>query len=141
MLTLLKNRYLLSAAGGLLVVGVALFYSKLQTDRISELDKTIKELRIDITNKEVAVNNLEENIEQIRSTINRNIELKDELNKFKADIRKDINTRLKIFEEHNLKNLSTEKPKLIESRVNKATRKVFEEIEKESQDFYKETVE
>lgn len=54
-----------------------------------------------------------------------------------------INTRrqmtqaLKIFNEHNLQNLSKAKPGLIELRVNNATQRIFDTLEQESEEFNK----
>jgi uncharacterized protein HemX len=54
-----------------------------------------------------------------------------------------INTRrqmtqaLKIFNEHNLQELSKAKPGLIELRVNNATQRIFDTLEQESQEFNK----
>lgn len=54
-----------------------------------------------------------------------------------------INTRrqmtqaLKIFNEHNLQELSKAKPGLIELRVNNATQRIFDTLEQESEEFNK----
>jgi septal ring factor EnvC (AmiA/AmiB activator) len=54
-----------------------------------------------------------------------------------------INTRrqmtqaLKIFNEHNLQELSKAKPDLIELRVNNATQRIFDTLEQESEEFNK----
>jgi hypothetical protein len=44
---------------------------------------------------------------------------------------------LKIFNEHNLQELSKAKPGLIELRVNNATQRIFDILEQESQEFNK----
>jgi hypothetical protein len=45
---------------------------------------------------------------------------------------KNVDTLRKVFRKHNLTNLSLKKPKLIESRINKATDKMFRDLENDT---------
>ena len=50
----------------------------------------------------------------------------------KRSLNEQINSYLSIFERHDLTALSRAKPGLIELRINKATKKLFEELENET---------
>ena len=76
-------------------------------------EETISTLQNDFAKQTTALNNLQ--------TKNNEIEL-------------EMNRYLDIFKRHNLTKLAAAKPGLIEPRVNKATKEVFDGIEQDSRD-------
>jgi len=57
-----------------------------------------------------------------------------ELQSKNQEIQLEMNRYLDIFKRHNLTRLAAAKPGLIETRVNKATKEVFDGIEQDSRD-------
>ena len=76
-------------------------------------EETISTLQNDFAKKTTALNNLQ----------SKNNEIELEMNRY-----------LDIFKRHNLTKLAAAKPGLIEPRVNKATKEVFDGIEQDSRD-------
>tara|TARA_R100000734_G_C3318850_1_gene113552 strand:+ start:880 stop:1290 length:411 start_codon:yes stop_codon:yes gene_type:complete len=76
-------------------------------------EETISTLQTDFANQTKALNNLQ----------SKNNEIELEMNRY-----------LDIFKRHNLTKLAAAKPGLIEPRVNKATKEVFDGIEQDSRD-------
>ena len=135
LLTLLNHKYLL---GTLVIVSILTgmyWYAEIQTKQINSLKNEISTLKNELIIKEARVNDLDLATKQIEQTLSLNIALRHELDTFKAELNKSIDTRLDIFEKHNLEKLASAKPKLIENRVNKATEQVFTQIEKETIQF------
>jgi hypothetical protein len=58
----------------------------------------------------------------------------NDLQKKSQEAQKEMNRYLDIFKRHNLTKLAAAKPGLIEPRVNKATKEVFDGIEQDSRD-------
>lgn len=103
--------------------------------KTQSLEKTNELLNVKIEQKDAQIVQLNANMQSLTSSIETQSR---ELTAFYDKTRKvqnDMRNKLKIFEEHNLRNLSREKPGLIELRVNKATEEVFREIENETQTF------
>ena len=80
---------------------------------IQTQEETISTLQNDFATQTTALNNLQ----------SRNNEIELEMNRY-----------LDIFKRHNLTKLAAAKPGLIEPRVNKATKEVFDGIEQDSRD-------
>ena len=76
-------------------------------------EETISTLQNDFAKQTTALNNLQ----------SKNNEIELEMNRY-----------MDIFKRHNLTKLAAAKPGLIESRVNKATKEVFDGIENDSRD-------
>ena len=76
-------------------------------------EETISTLQNDFAKQTTALNNLQ----------SKNNEIELEMNRY-----------LDIFKRHNLTKLAAAKPGLIEPRVNKATKEVFDGIEQDSRD-------
>jgi len=102
------------------------------------LEEEIIKLQADLLIKQGQVNNLEVATNQIEQTLSLNIALRHELDSFKTELNDSVDSKLEIFKKHNLDNLASEKPKLIENRVNKATEQVFSQIEQETREFNEE---
>tara|TARA_Y100001937_G_scaffold94198_1_gene127719 strand:+ start:4820 stop:5230 length:411 start_codon:yes stop_codon:yes gene_type:complete len=83
---------------------------------------------------EVAVQTQEQTISQLQSDFTLQGESILELQSKNQEIQLEMNRYLDIFKRHNLSKLAAAKPGLIETRVNKATKEVFDGIEKDSRD-------
>ena len=83
---------------------------------------------------EVAVQTQEQTISQLQSDFTLQGESILELQSKNQEIQLEMNRYLDIFKRHNLSKLAAAKPGLIETRVNKSTKEVFDGIEKDSRD-------
>ena len=83
---------------------------------------------------EVAVEIQEETIEGMKDDFALQGESLQELQRKNNEIELEMNRYLDIFKRHNLSKLAAAKPGLIETRVNKATKEVFNGIEEDSRD-------
>ena len=82
-------------------------------------------LEMAVEEQKAAIESIKESYEQqgksLQNLMNRNAQIEAEKDRY-----------LDIFRRHNLDKLALAKPGLIESRINKATASVFEEIENDS---------
>ena len=83
---------------------------------------------------EVAVEVQEQTINQLQSDFALQGQSILELQSKNQEIEKEMNQYLDIFKRHNLTRLAAAKPGLIETRVNSATKEVFDGIEEDSRD-------
>ena len=83
---------------------------------------------------EVAVQVQEQTINQLQSDFALQGQSLLELQSKNQEIEKEMNQYLDIFKRHNLTKLAAAKPGLIETRVNSATKEVFDGIEEDSRD-------
>ena len=83
---------------------------------------------------EVAVEVQEQTIETLQSDFALQGQSILELQSKNQEIQLEMNRYLDIFKRHNLTRLAAAKPGLIETRVNKATKEVFDGIEQDSRD-------
>lgn len=83
---------------------------------------------------ESAVAMQEEAIASLQSDFAKQTGLLTDLQKKNNEIQGEMNRYLDIFKRHNLTKLAAAKPGLIEPRVNKATKEVFDGIEADSRD-------
>ena len=83
---------------------------------------------------EVAVEVQEQTINQLQSDFALQGQSLLELQSKNQEIEKEMNQYLDIFKRHNLTKLAAAKPGLIETRVNSATKEVFDGIEEDSRD-------
>ena len=83
---------------------------------------------------EVAVQTQEEAISSLQNDFALQTSQLNELALKSQEAQKEMNRYLDIFKRHNLTKLAAAKPGLIEPRANKATKEVFDGIEKDSRD-------
>ena len=80
-----------------------------------------------VATQEEAISNLQNDFALQTGQLN-------ELQKKSQEAQKEMNRYLDIFKRHNLSKLAAAKPGLIEPKVNKATKEVFDGIEADSRD-------
>ena len=83
---------------------------------------------------EGAVQLQEETISSLQNDFAKQTQALTSLQSKNNEIELEMNRYLDIFKRHNLTKLAAAKPGLIESRANKATKEVFDGIEKDSRD-------
>ena len=83
---------------------------------------------------EVAVQTQEEAIASLQNDFALQTSQLNELTLKSQEAQKEMNRYLDIFKRHNLTKLAAAKPGLIEPRANRATKEVFDGIEKDSRD-------
>ena len=83
---------------------------------------------------EVAVQTQEETISTLQNDFAKQTTALNNLQSKNNEIELEMNRYLDIFKRHNLTKLAAAKPGLIEPRVNKATKEVFDGIEQDSRD-------
>lgn len=103
-------------------IGAAYFYYKDSQKRIKNLVEVNAELKAVAQICEKTVNSLEEDIE----TTQRLVTVLEQKNQEAEDYKDKLIT---LLQRHDLTALTLEKPGLVETRVNNATKKVFEDIE------------
>lgn len=114
--------YLLSLALMFGVVGGAYFYYKDSQKRIKNLLEVNAELKVNAKMCEKTIDSLTEDIERTQVLVTQ----LEESNKEAEDYRDKL---IKLLQEHDLTALTLQKPGLVETRVNNATKKVFEDIQ------------
>ena len=92
---------------------------------------TLKENNVKL---ESAVQMQEETIGTLQNDFALQTEQMNVLTKQSQEAQKEMNRYLDIFKRHNLTKLAAAKPGLIEPKVNKATKEVFDGIENDSRD-------
>lgn len=116
------ERYLLLGIAIASLVGGAYVYVSWQNSKIEVLTKDNVVLRETAEQNAFA-------LEQLQSRIEDQLRLNRELSQ---SLEKSENTRqemLRIFRDHDLTKLATQKPGLIERRINDGTRKAFDDLE------------
>ena len=125
----LKNNLILV---GLLAVAGSLGFLYI---RVEMLKKTNENLELQVQQKEQQFSALSEQFSAFQTEVAVQSEKLNNVYSQNAEVRKEVNNALKIFERHNLQQLSQKKPELIELRVNRATEEVFKTIETETSEF------
>ena len=87
-----------------------------------------------IKSLEVAAQLQEETISSLQNDFTLQTNALNDLQQKNNEIQLEMNRYLDIFKRHNLSKLAAAKPGLIEPRVNKATKEVFDGIEQDSRD-------
>lgn len=103
--------------------------------RVEMLKKTNENLELQVQQKEQQFSALSAQFSAFQTEVAVQSEKLNNVYSQNAEVRKEINNALKIFERHNLQQLSQKKPELIELRVNRATEEVFQTIETETSEF------
>jgi uncharacterized coiled-coil protein SlyX len=83
---------------------------------------------------EIGIQTQEQTIESLQNDMALQGQSLLDLQKKNNEIQGEMNRYLDIFKRHNLTKLAAAKPGLIETRVNKATKEVFDGIEQDSRD-------
>ena len=99
---------------------------------VQDLQERVQVLRENNAKLEVAFETQKAENEALQKDFALQTESLNELSTAKAEIQKEMNRYLDIFKRHNLTKLAAAKPGLIETRVNKGTKNVFDSIEKDS---------
>ena len=112
---------------GIMITGVVVggLYYKTTQNKLYELEQLNMAFELRHQEQVAAYDALQEDFtlqtEALNSMATKNNEIQGEMNSY-----------LDIFKRHNLTKLAAAKPGLIETRVNKATKEVFDGIEKDS---------
>jgi len=98
-------------------------YFKMSQNKISQLNQ---EVAVERAGKESA----EANLRVARAEQDKQQQLLQTMATASAEIRKEQEVTIDIFANHDLKALAERKPGLIETRVNRGTQRVFDELER-----------
>ena len=98
-------------------------YFKMSQSKISQLNQ---EVAVERAGKESA----EANLRVQRAENDKQQQLLQTMASASAEIRKEQEVTIDLFANHDLKSLAEKKPGLIETRVNRGTQKVFDELER-----------
>ena len=109
--------------GIVVTLSLALFllYNQNETNKALLLEEKVKNSSLTVALEETT-NNLTNQIAQINSLTSKNQQYEAEMNEY-----------LDIFRRHNIAQLASAKPGMIEKSVNERTKEVFDEIEAASQ--------
>jgi len=105
------------------VLGASAAYFKYSQDKLAEANQQVAAQTAKAASAEA-------NLEFMQESIRRQQEAIGKLAAASVNIRKEQEVTIDIFADHDLKALAERKPGLIESRVNKATQRVFDELER-----------
>ena len=106
---------------GTLSLALFLLYNQNETNKALLLEEKVKNSSLTVALEETT-NNLTNQIAQINSLTSKNQQYEAEMNEY-----------LDIFRRHNIAQLASAKPGMIEKSVNERTKEVFDEIEAASQ--------
>jgi len=110
--------------GVIVVMGIGSYFLWSQVQHLTELNKAFE-----VRNAEQIATIAAQQEQFVKQTAALN-----NLSKKNQEIEADMNRYLDIFRRHNLTKLAAAKPGLIEPRMNKATKEVFDGIEQDSRD-------
>lgn len=113
------------------LLGVGYFY-------YNSTQKHIQILSDQNARLELSVKMNEQVITRQREAMTRQSEENNRLNQALIDAEQDRNRLLNIFREHDLNDLAVNRPGLIENRINRATRDIFDQIERETEQWSSE---
>jgi|11_taG_2_1085331.scaffolds.fasta_scaffold03574_8 hypothetical protein len=114
-------RNILLGIVGTLSLALFLLYNQNETNKALLLEEKVKNSSLTVALEETT-NNLTNQIAQINSLTSKNQQYEAEMNEY-----------LDIFRRHNIAQLASAKPGMIEKSVNERTKEVFDEIEAASQ--------
>jgi predicted double-glycine peptidase len=132
LLGLLNNKFVWLGLAGALAFGWYTYTNNKLNKQEALIESLDFKVKVSEANTEAYLNAIKET----SNLIQKNAELLEQQRAQNIEVLKDIQEKQKIFDDHNLKNLASKKPGLIEKRVNRATIRVFEQIESETKDFY-----
>jgi len=122
------SKVLLGVIGAMAVSGYAFYYLSVVPLKVEN-----KELFEENTAFQVAMQEQAETIRRIEENIEKTKESLNKLTKQNQQYEQEQAEYLDIFRRHNLAQLASAKPGLVEKRVNKGTQEVFDAIEADSQ--------
>ena len=122
------SKVLLGVIGAMAVSGYAYYYLSVAPLKIEnqELFEENTALELSIQTQKETIRRIEENIEKTKESLNKLTKQNQQYEQEQAEY-------LDIFRRHNLAQLASAKPGLVEKRVNKGTQEVFDAIEADSQ--------
>jgi TolA-binding protein len=122
------SKVLLGVIGAMAVSGYAFYYLSVVPLKVEnkELFEENTALELSIQTQKETIRRIEENIEKTKESLNKLTKQNQQYEQEQAEY-------LDIFRRHNLAQLASAKPGLVEKRVNKGTQEVFDAIEADSQ--------
>ena len=133
MLGLIKMLPLLAVVGAGAYGYHTLEISKRET-AIAQLEKNNVVLKENSVRLETALETETASREQAEKNLKVQLEAVGKLTEAKTAMQEEMDDYLSIFKRHDLTKLARVKPGLIEPRINNGTKKVFEQIEKDSEE-------
>ena len=114
--------------GGLAVfaIGLTIWFGYLY---VTGLQEKVEFQAKEIVKLETSNQSLEKKLGQVEEDLEENKKNQAVLNEELQQAREDKGELIKLFSDHDFTNLVNKKPGLIEKRINKATDKVFDELE------------
>ena len=122
------SKILLGVIGAMTVSGYAYYYLSVAPLKVQN-QKLIEEntaFQVAMQEQAETIRRIEENIEKTKESLNKLTKQNQQYEQEQAEY-------LDIFRRHNLAQLASAKPGLVEKRVNKGTQEVFDAIEADSQ--------
>ena len=101
---------------------------------IAQLEKNNVVLKENSARLETALETETASREQAEKNLKVQLEAVGKLTEANTEMQAEMDDYLSIFKRHDLTKLAREKPGLIEPRINNGTKKVFEQIEKDSEE-------
>ena len=122
------SKILLGVIGAMAATGYAYFFLVVKPLQVQNQELVSENTAFQVAMQEQAetMRRIEENIEKTKESLNKLTKQKQQYEQEQAEY-------LDIFRRHNLAQLASAKPGLVEKRVNKGTQEVFDAIEADSQ--------
>ena len=122
------SKILLGVIGAMTVSGYAYYYLSVAPLKVQNQELIEENTAFQVAMQEQAetIRRIEENIEKTKESLNKLTKQNQQYEQEQAEY-------LDIFRRHNLAQLASAKPGLVEKRVNKGTQEVFDAIEADSQ--------
>jgi len=108
------------------ILGVVAYFT------FQKYEATIETQRRELAARELADKTQKETIAQLQYNLELQTTALNDLTKANQSIQEDMNRYLDIFKRHDLGKLAAAKPGLLEPKVNRATKEVFDAIEEDS---------
>ncbi len=122
------SKILLGVIGAMAATGYAYFFLVVKPLQVQNQELVSENTAFQVAMQEQAetIRRIEENIEKTKESLNKLTKQNQQYEQEQAEY-------LDIFRRHNLAQLASAKPGLVEKRVNKGTQEVFDAIEADSQ--------
>ena len=122
------SKILLGVIGAMAVSGYAYYFLSVAPLKVQNQELIEENTAFQVAMQEQAetIRRIEENIEKTKESLNKLTKQNQQYEQEQAEY-------LDIFRRHNLAQLASAKPGLVEKRVNKGTQEVFDAIEADSQ--------
>lgn len=122
------SKILLGVIGAMAVTGYAYYFLSVAPLKVQNQELIEENTAFQVAMQEQAetIRRIEENIEKTKESLNKLTKQNQQYEQEQAEY-------LDIFRRHNLAQLASAKPGLVEKRVNKGTQEVFDAIEADSQ--------